>query len=100
MAKLWRVRTIEPTTPSKYLDKRIEGDNDYGLNIFDTERDECMDWLNAKEDNSVIYVSMGSMAVLNQEQMEEVAGALLGCNYNCLWVVRQTEENKILHGLM
>ncbi|KAI3959998.1 hypothetical protein MKW92_012337 [Papaver armeniacum] len=95
MAKLWRVRTIGPTIPSKYLDKRIEGDNDYGLNIFDMKRDECIDWLNAKEDNSVIYVSMGSMAVLKQEQMEEVAGALLGCDYNFLWVVRQTEENKI-----
>ncbi|RZC64205.1 hypothetical protein C5167_025958 [Papaver somniferum] len=95
MAKLWRVRTIGPTIPSKYLDKRIEGDNDYGLNIFDTKRAECIDWLNAKEDNSVIYVSMGSMAVLKQEQIEEVAGALLGCDYNFLWVVRKTEENKI-----
>ncbi|KAI3860823.1 hypothetical protein MKX03_034844 [Papaver bracteatum] len=95
MSKLWRVMTIGPTIPSKYLDKRIEGDNDYGLNIFDTKRAECIDWLNAKEDSSVIYVSMGSMAVLKQEQIEEVASTLLGCDYNFLWVVRQTEESKI-----
>ncbi|MCL7033387.1 hypothetical protein MKW94_017446 [Papaver nudicaule] len=35
------------------------------------------------------------MAVLKQEQIEEVAWALLDCDYNFLWVVRQTEENKI-----
>ncbi|KAI3940805.1 hypothetical protein MKW98_030124 [Papaver atlanticum] len=87
MAKLWRVRTIGPTIPSMYLDKRTEGDNDYGLNIFDTKRAECMDWLNAKKDSSVIYISM--------EQIEEVAWALLSCDYNFLWVVRQAEENKI-----
>ncbi|MCL7022723.1 hypothetical protein MKW94_013167 [Papaver nudicaule] len=92
MAKLWRVRSI---VPSKYLDKRIEGDEDYGLNIFETKRAECIDWLNAREDNSVIYISMGSMAVLKQEQIEEIAWVLLGCDYSFLWVVRQTEENKI-----
>ncbi|MCL7030811.1 hypothetical protein MKW94_027423 [Papaver nudicaule] len=95
IAKLWRVRTIGPAIPSKYLGKRIEGDKEYGLNMFDMKRAECMDWLNAKKDNSVIYVSMGSMAVLKQEQTEEIACALQGCGYNFLWVVRQTEENKI-----
>ncbi|KAF6172021.1 hypothetical protein GIB67_029439 [Kingdonia uniflora] len=34
MRKLWNVLTIRPTIPSMYLDKRMEGDKDYGLNLF------------------------------------------------------------------
>lgn len=35
MSKLLRVRTIGPTLPSAYLDKPVEGDRDYGLNMFE-----------------------------------------------------------------
>ncbi|KAI3926030.1 hypothetical protein MKW98_028166 [Papaver atlanticum] len=72
MSKLWRVGAIGPTIPSKYLDKRIEDDEDYGFNLFEPKTSSCMIWLNSKKNNSVVY-----------------------CDYNFLWVVKQAEENKI-----
>ncbi|PIA29592.1 hypothetical protein AQUCO_05800019v1 [Aquilegia coerulea] len=95
MSKLLPIRTIGPTVPSVYLDNRVEGDNDYGLNLFEPSRNTCIDWLNTKEIKSVVYVSFGSLAVLKAEQMEQLAWALIGCNYNFLWVVRALELNKL-----
>lgn len=95
LAKLWRVRTIGPTLPSMYLDKRLEDDKDYGLNLYDPNSSTCINWLNHKPRASVIYVSFGSMADLKAEQIEEVAWALNNTNFNFLWVVRAPEESKL-----
>ncbi|KAI3936082.1 hypothetical protein MKW92_032132 [Papaver armeniacum] len=95
MSKLWRVRAIGPTIPSKYLDKRIEYDEDYGFNLFEPKTASCMNWLGSKRNKSVVYVSFGSLSAAKQEQMEEIAWALWECDYNFLWVVKQAEENKI-----
>ncbi|XP_026384179.1 UDP-glycosyltransferase 74F2-like [Papaver somniferum] len=81
--------------PSKYLDKRIEDDEDYGFNLFEPKTASCMIWLNSKKNNSVVYVSFGSHSGAKQEQMEEIAWTLWECDYNFLWVVKESEENKI-----
>ncbi|KAI3893510.1 hypothetical protein MKX03_022838 [Papaver bracteatum] len=90
-----QLRTIGPTIPSAYLDNRIEGDNDYGLNLFKPDSSICMNWLNSRANNTVVYVSFGSMAELNKEQMEELAMGLIGSNAYFLWVVRGSEEHKL-----
>jgi pathogen-inducible salicylic acid glucosyltransferase len=46
MGKIWPLRTIGPTIPSMFLDKRLEDDKDYGLSIFKLNTDACMKWLN------------------------------------------------------
>ncbi|RZC51082.1 hypothetical protein C5167_019502 [Papaver somniferum] len=68
-----QLRTIGPTIPSAYLDNKIEGDNDYGLNLFKPDSSICMNWLNSRANGTVVYVSLGSMSELNKEQMEELA---------------------------
>ncbi|OVA10651.1 UDP-glucuronosyl/UDP-glucosyltransferase [Macleaya cordata] len=90
-----RMAAIGPTVPSVYLDKRVEGDNDYGLHLFTPNSDTCMKWLDTKEDASVVYVSFGSLASLGEDQMEELAWGLRRSNCNFLWVVRASEENKL-----
>ncbi|KAI3996801.1 hypothetical protein MKX01_041101 [Papaver californicum] len=95
MSKLWRVRAIGPTLPSLYLDIRIEDDKDYGFNIFEPKTASCINWLNSKKNNSVVYVSFGSLTGAKQEPTEEIAWALWECDYDFLWVVKQSEENKI-----
>ncbi|KAJ8748174.1 hypothetical protein K2173_000582 [Erythroxylum novogranatense] len=95
MAKLWPVRTIGPTIPSMYLDKRLEDDVDYGFSIFKPNNDACTKWLDEKPEGSVVYVSFGSLAVLDSEQMVELCWALKGSNYYFLWVVRSSEEAKL-----
>ncbi|GLT64023.1 hypothetical protein SLA2020_365400 [Shorea laevis] len=73
MAKIWPLRTIGPTIPSMFLDRRLEDDKDYGLSIFKSDTDACMKWLNDHPKGSVVYVSFGSFAAIKVEQMEELA---------------------------
>ncbi|KAL7201225.1 hypothetical protein ACSBR1_033016 [Camellia fascicularis] len=82
MSKLWRVRTIGPTLPSMYLDQRLKDDTDIGNNLFKPHSTVCMNWLNAKPSGSVVYVSFGSMAEVEPEQIEEIAWGLNQSNYN------------------
>ncbi|XP_023924982.2 mogroside IE synthase [Quercus suber] len=95
MTEIWPLRTIGPTIPSMYLDKRIEDDKDYGFCIFEPNSDACMKWLNDHAKGSVVYVSFGSLAALNAEQMEELAWGLRMSNSYFLWVVRASEEAKL-----
>ncbi|KAF5466130.1 hypothetical protein F2P56_016083 [Juglans regia] len=95
MASRWPVKTIGPAIPSMYLDKRLEDDKEYGLNLFKPDVDACMKWLDTKETGSVIYASFGSLAALGEEQMEELAWGLKNSNCYFLWVVRESEEKKL-----
>lgn len=100
MANLWPVRTIGPTVPSFYLDKRVEDDTDYGFNLYKPKTESCVSWLNTKEPGSVVYVSFGSVASLNAEQMTEMAWALRQISYNFLWVVKITEDSNLPNNFM
>lgn len=95
MRSQWPIKTIGPTIPSMYLDKRLEDDKEYGLSFFKPETDACLQWLEAKESNSVVYISMGSLASLGVEHIEEIAKGLLKTNKYFLWVVRASEEGKL-----
>lgn len=89
------MKTVGPTVPSIYLDKQLEDDKDYGLNLFHPNAEACMKWLDTKEKSSVVYASFGSLATAGGSQMEELAIALKNSNKNFLWVVRASEESKL-----
>lgn len=95
MTSKWPIKTIGPTIPSIFLDKRLEDDKDYGISLFKPNDDVCMKWLDTKPNNSVVYISFGSLANLGEEQMEELAFGLLSSSHYFLWVVRGSEEGKI-----
>ena len=95
MASQWPFKTIGPAIPSMYLDKRLEDDKEYGLNLFKPVMDICMKWLDTKEIGSVVYISFGSMATIGEEQMEEITWGLKNSNCYFLWVVRESEEKKL-----
>ncbi|KAI8537234.1 hypothetical protein RHMOL_Rhmol09G0008600 [Rhododendron molle] len=100
MASQWPVKTIGPTIPSTYLDRRLENDKDYGLNLFQPGAEACIKWLDTMEKGSVVYVSFGSLASLTENQMEEIACGLKNCGSYFLWVVRDSEESKLPRGFM
>ncbi|RVW31134.1 Crocetin glucosyltransferase, chloroplastic [Vitis vinifera] len=54
----------QPMRANKHLDSSISCD------LFERSKD-YLPWLNSKPDGSVIYVSFGSLAVLQKKQMEE-----------------------------
>ncbi|KAI4304589.1 hypothetical protein MLD38_040076 [Melastoma candidum] len=94
-ASLWPLKTIGPTLPSAYLDKRLDGDSDYAINLFESTADVCSSWLNSKPHGSVIYVSFGSMARLPHLQVTELSNALVRSARPFLWVVRSDEQHKL-----
>jgi pathogen-inducible salicylic acid glucosyltransferase len=100
MAKIWPLRTIGPTVPSMFLDKRLEDDKNYGFDIFKPNTNACMKWLNDRPEGSVVYVSFGSVAAVEVEQMEEIAWGLRMSNRCFLWVVRESEEVKLPKNFM
>ncbi|KAK9146167.1 hypothetical protein Sjap_006070 [Stephania japonica] len=107
METIFPLRTIGPTIPLMYLDKRIDDDKEYDINLYDVDGTICMNWLNQKPHGSVIYASFGSMANLSAEQTEELSYALKQVRndpnnnnnnnkYYFLWVVRTPlEQNKL-----
>ncbi|CDP08077.1 unnamed protein product [Coffea canephora] len=60
-----------------------------------TNAEACLKWLDERETCSVVYVSFGSIAAPGEDQIEEVAEALLRSNCKFLWVVREEEESKL-----
>ncbi|KAM6540776.1 hypothetical protein CsatB_005223 [Cannabis sativa] len=56
---------------------------------------ECLKWLNSKKPNSVIYVSFGSMASFNDEQLMEIATGLEASGQQFIWVVKKEKKEGI-----
>ncbi|KAH1044629.1 hypothetical protein GYH30_026072, partial [Glycine max] len=85
-----------PCITSMILNTRLTDDDeeDDGLTQFKSE--ECMKWLDDKPKQSVVYVSFGSMAVLDEEQIREIAYVLRDSDQSYfLWVVKASEETKL-----
>ncbi|XP_008219313.1 PREDICTED: 7-deoxyloganetin glucosyltransferase-like [Prunus mume] len=53
-----------------------------------TEEPECLEWLDSKEPNSVVYVNFGSITVMTAEQLIEFAWGLASSNQTFFWVIR------------
>ncbi|KAI7745553.1 hypothetical protein M8C21_025823 [Ambrosia artemisiifolia] len=95
MGNLWRVRTIGPSLPSMYLDKRLLDDKDYMVNILNPRGIKCMNWLNGKPKSSVVYLSFGSMTQPGPEQMKEIKCGLTDGGFTFLCVVKSCEEDEL-----
>ncbi|KDP35130.1 hypothetical protein JCGZ_10664 [Jatropha curcas] len=97
LATQYPIKLVGPTIPSRYLDNRLEDDDDddYGLSLFKSNTKTLIEWLDSKETSSVVYVAFGSLAALGEKQMEEVANGLKRSDYHFLWVVRESEEKKL-----
>lgn len=98
--KTWPLKTVGPSLPSMFLDKRLQDDQDYGLSLLDPNTEACTKWLDEKPKESVVYVSFGSMAGLSEEQTEEVAWGLRDSGSYFIWVVRASEQDKLPKGFV
>ncbi|GLJ48519.1 hypothetical protein SUGI_1023760 [Cryptomeria japonica] len=49
---------------------------------------ECLDWLDRQAPQSVIYAAFGSLTLLNEKQLQELASGLEATGRPFLWVVR------------
>ncbi|XP_078164800.1 UDP-glycosyltransferase 75C1-like [Carex rostrata] len=63
--------------------------------LFNTDDDTYLKWLDTKPEKSVIYISFGSMSVMNKRQMKEISHALKETERPFLWVVRKDNREEI-----
>nr|A0A0B6VIJ5.1 RecName: Full=UDP-glycosyltransferase UF6CGT1; Short=GtUF6CGT1 [Gentiana triflora]BAQ19550.1 UDP-glucose:flavone 6-C-glucosyltransferase [Gentiana triflora] len=50
--------------------------------------DDCKEWLDSRPTSTVVYVSVGSVVYLKQEQVTEMAYGILNSEVSFLWVLR------------
>ena len=58
-----------------------------GSNLW-KEDSKCLQWLDKKELNSVVYVNYGSMTVMTKQHLIEFAWGLANSKHTFLWIVR------------
>lgn len=58
-----------------------------GSNLW-REQPGCLEWLDSKEQNSVVYVNFGSITALTRNQLVEFAWGLANSKRPFLWVIR------------
>nr|AYC63483.1 UDP-glycosyltransferase [Scoparia dulcis] len=75
--------------PLQLLEHEIENPDvkSIGSSLW-KEDDACIEWLNQKAPNSVLYVNFGSITVLSPNQLLEFAWGLANSNQNFLWIIR------------
>lgn len=52
------------------------------------EKRECINWLDSKESNSVIYINFGSLTVMTLHHLTEFAWGLANSRNPFLWIIR------------
>ncbi|KAM4107811.1 hypothetical protein ACJW30_04G172600 [Castanea mollissima] len=83
---------IGPLVPSTFFDTKDQsGNSPFGCDLFESSKD-YLHWLNSKPNNSVVYVSFGSLVTLQGKQMEEIFHGLVETDRPFLWVIRASEN--------
>lgn len=52
------------------------------------ENKSCIEWLNMQKQNSVIFVGLGSLTLMEINEVMEMVSGLAASNQNFLWVIR------------
>ncbi|XP_030973523.1 linamarin synthase 2-like [Quercus lobata] len=52
------------------------------------EDSKCLQWLDKREPNSVVYINYGSMTIITKQQFDEFAWGLANSKHTFLWIVR------------
>ncbi|CAN4112148.1 unnamed protein product [Withania somnifera] len=86
LSKKFPIKTIGPLFKHPNLTPPIG--EDFRGDLF-TADSGIMQWLDSKSSSSVVYVSFGSVVILKQEQIDELAYGLLNSGVNFLWVLKE-----------
>ncbi|XP_059287946.1 7-deoxyloganetin glucosyltransferase-like [Lycium ferocissimum] len=87
------LRTLLPPVysigPLNLLIKDVDDENLKGLrSSLWKEEPECIQWLDTKEPNSIVYVNFGSITVMTPNQLIEFAWGLANSKQEFLWIIR------------
>eukprot|EP00253_Pinus_taeda_P035761 PITA_35761 len=79
--------SIGPCIPSAFVDGRNPHDARVGADPWKAT-DKVQEWLDRKLPSSVVYISFGSITVINPQQIHELALGIESSQQNFLWVIR------------
>ncbi|KAK1373212.1 Glycosyltransferase [Heracleum sosnowskyi] len=86
---------VGPLFSSSIFNKNeLNIDKSFGGNMARCSTDNYLNWLDSKQDRSVIYVSFGSIIVLKESQKEEILQALRESKRPFLWVIRDIKDEE------
>ncbi|KAG6605190.1 UDP-glycosyltransferase 84B2, partial [Cucurbita argyrosperma subsp. sororia] len=86
---------VSPFLFGKEKEEEEEEERDFGLSVDMWKADDsCLQWLDGQDLGSVVYVSFGSVVVLSQDQMDNVANGLLMSGKPFLWVFKRPSSEK------
>nr|XP_043618441.1 UDP-glycosyltransferase 85C2-like [Erigeron canadensis] len=86
-----QVYTVGPL--QLHLDQISENEKQTKMSSFNgyslwKEESECLQWLESKEPNSVIYVNYGSFTKMSLQDLTEFGWGLANSSYYFLWIIR------------
>ncbi|KAF5202039.1 Glycosyltransferase [Thalictrum thalictroides] len=87
--KSLQIPAVYPVGPLQLLEEQIPNKElrKFQFNLL-KEHTECLEWLDTKQPNSVVYVSFGSLSVMTRDQLIELAWGLANSKHPFLWVIR------------
>lgn len=83
-----KIIPLKPIGPLFLNSQKIETE----VSVDFLKAEDCMEWLNSKPPQSVVYVSFGSVVYLKQEQIDELAYGLCNSGFSFLWVLKPPSE--------
>ncbi|KAK7389918.1 hypothetical protein VNO78_25215 [Psophocarpus tetragonolobus] len=60
----------------------------------DENRHECLTWLDSKKQDSVVYICFGSLTIMSDEQLYQIASGLEGSGHSFIWVVHRKKDDE------
>ncbi|CAA7042110.1 unnamed protein product [Microthlaspi erraticum] len=91
-ARAGKVWSIGPVS----LCNKVGADKAERGNKADINQDECLKWVDSREEESVLYVCLGSICNLPLSQLKELGLGLEESQRHFIWVVRSWEKYKEL----
>ncbi|KAK7395040.1 hypothetical protein VNO78_15582 [Psophocarpus tetragonolobus] len=88
--KSWNIGPV-----SKWVNKDDEQKANRGYKVELTRKEEWLSWLNSKQNESVLYVSFGSLTRVPEAQLIELAHGLEHSGHNFLWVIRKKNDTEM-----
>ncbi|MCO5576473.1 hypothetical protein L7F22_030283 [Adiantum nelumboides] len=85
-----------PPTPRQIISEIAAGDGDaeetlgepVGTDSQDSSKKECWQWLEEKEEGSVLYISFGTTASVSRKELQELALGIEAAGVPFLWTIR------------
>ncbi|KAL9243821.1 hypothetical protein vseg_017663 [Gypsophila vaccaria] len=89
IAALASQSTVYSIGPLPLLQSHFDQDeaSSLGSNLWQ-EDSKCLEWLDSNAPNSVLYVNFGSITVMDEQNIVEMAWGLANSGKNFLWVIR------------